>query len=214
MKKLMIIGFLLAVLVTPAAATTLYVQGDSVVNLRNGNSTRHKVIDTIDPGRAIEVIEKSNNWTKVRLPDGKEGWIVSRLLTDKKPADVIEYELNNKIDNLSSESESLQAENERLIIENQALHEKLEETLELMTETRTAHDALIAESADFLTLKADHERLVNQLGEKTEIISSLETKLAITHRSLMIYWFLAGAGVLLLGIIIGAATKPKRTKFI
>jgi SH3 domain protein len=214
MKQLMIIGFLIALLVSPAASKTLYVKGDSGVNLRNGNSTRHKVIDTIDPGQALLAIETRDKWTKVRLSDGKEGWMASRLLTDKKPADVVMSELHQKIKHFSINVESLQAENERLIIENQNLHEKLEETLEQMAQTKTAHEALIAESANFLALKADHERLSDQLREKTEIIASLETELAITNRSSMIYWFLAGAGVLLLGMIIGAAMKRRRTTFI
>jgi SH3 domain protein len=214
MKQLMIIGFLLALLVTPAASKTLYVKGDSGVNLRNGNSIRHSVIDTIDPGQSLLAIETRDKWTKVRLPDGKEGWMASRLLTDKKPADIIASELNNKINNLSFENKSLQAENERLIIENQTLHEKLEETLEQMAQTKAAHEALIAESADFLALKADHERLSDELREKTEIMESLETELAITNRSSMIYCFLAGAGVLLLGMIIGASMKRRRTTFI
>lgn len=213
MKQLMIIGFLLVLLVTPAAAETLYVKGDSGANLRNGNSTRHAVIDTIDPGQALLAIETCNKWTKVRLPDGKEGWMASRLLTDKKPAAIIASELNNKIENLSIESESIQAENERLIIENQSLHEKLKEMFEQMAQTREAHETLIAESADFLALKADLERLSDQLREKTEIIASLEAELAITNRSATIHWFLAGAGVLLLGMIIGAAMKRRRTKF-
>lgn len=209
----MIIGFLLAFLVAPTAAKTLYVNGDSGVNLRSGSSTRHTVIDTIEPGQALDFIEKSNNWTKVRLPDGKQGWMVSRLLTDKKPAEVIMSELKQKIKQLSVTVEALQAENERLIIENQNLYEKLEETLEQMTQTKAAHEALMAESADFLALKADHERMSKQLKEKTEIIASLETEIAIANRSSMIHCFLAGAGVLLLGMIIGAAMKRKRTTF-
>jgi SH3 domain protein len=214
MKQLMIIGFLLALLVSPAASKTFYVKGDSGVNLRNGNSTRYSVIDTIDPGQALLAIETRDKWTKVRLPDGKEGWMASRLLTDKKPADVVVSELHQKIKHFSVTVESLQAENERLIIENQNLHEKLEETLEQMAQTKTAHEALIAESTDFLALKADHERLSDQLREKTEIMASLETELAITNKASKIYWFLAGAGVLLLGMIIGAAMKRRRTTFI
>ena len=140
--------------------------------------------------------------------------MASRLLTEKKPAEAIVSECQQKLQHLSVDVESLQAENERLIIENQAIHEKLEETLEHLDKTRTAHEALIAESADFLSLKADHERLSEQLLEKTDIIASLENKLAVSNRSFMIHWFLAGAGVLILGMIIGTAMKRKRTKFI
>lgn len=214
MKKTMMIGVLVVFLALPVAAKTLYVKDGSSVNLRAGNGTRHPVIATIDPGRPLERLETSGNWTKVRLTDETQGWMVSRLLTDKKPVDAIVTDLNAQIRQMSVAYEALQSENERLIIESQALQEKLEKVLEQLAQTEAAHATLINESGDFLTLKADHERISDQLAEKTETIASLETELKKTNRSCMIYWFLAGAGVLLLGMIIGAAMKRKRTKFI
>ena len=214
MKQILIIGLSLMISVLPGAAETLYVSGDSGVNLRSGSGTRHTVIDTIDPGQELRVLENHDDWTKVALPDGKEGWMATRLLTDKKPAEAVAKECRQKLERLGADLESLRAENERLIIENQSLHQKLEETINQLTQARQAHEALMEESADFLSLKESHEMLSKQLREKTDIITSLENQLAITNRSSMIYWFLAGAGVLILGMIIGAAMKRKRTKFI
>jgi SH3 domain protein len=214
MKKTLIIGLLLLVLATPGRTETLYVDGDYRVNLRGGSSTEHAIIDIIDPGQELLVMEHQENWTKVQLPDGREGWLASRFLTDKKPAEVLASERQQKLQHIAIEFESLQSETDRLIIENQSLHEKLEETLDQLNKARAAHETLIEESADFLSLRAEQEQMAKQLREKTAIIASLENQLTVTNRSSMIHWFLAGAGVLILGMIIGAAIKRKRAKFI
>jgi SH3 domain protein len=214
MKKTLIIGLSLIVLAAPGGAETLYVTGDSRVNLRSGNSTQDTIIEIIDPGQELQVMEHQGSWTKVQLPDGKEGWMAGRFLTDEKPAEVIASECEQKLQRVIVDFESLQAETDRLIIENQSLHEKLEEMLDQLNEARAAHETLIEESADFLFLQAEHEQMAEQLREKTDIIASLENRLTVTNRSSVIHWFLAGAGVLILGMIIGAAIKRKRTKFI
>lgn len=214
MKKTMLIGLLVIFLAVPVAAKTLYVKDGSSVNLRAGNTTRHPVIETINPGRPLERLETRGDWTKVRLTDGTQGWMISRLLTDEKPVETMVPDLSADIRRMSSAYEALQSENERLIIENQALQEKLEETLKQMAETEKAYAALINESDDFLALKTDHERVSAELAEKTEAVNSLEARLKDTDLSCMMYWFLAGAGVLLVGMIIGAAMRRRRAKFI
>jgi SH3 domain protein len=214
MKKPLIIALLFIVLAAPVGAEILYVTGDSRVNLRSGNSTRDTIIEIIDPGQELRVMEHQGNWAKVQMPDGKEGWMVGRFLTDKKPAEIIASECRQKLQRIIVDFESLQAETDRLIIENQSLHEKLEETLGQLNEAQAAHETLTEQSADFLSLQAEREQMAEQLREKTDIIASLENQLTVTNRSSVIHWFLAGAGVLILGMVIGAAIKRKRAKFI
>ncbi|WP_428606341.1 TIGR04211 family SH3 domain-containing protein [Sedimenticola sp.] len=44
----------------------------------------------------LERLEKSGDFTKVRLGDGSEGWVESRFITDEKPARVMLLELQAK----------------------------------------------------------------------------------------------------------------------
>ena len=110
MKKTLIIGLLFILLAAPGAAETLYVNGDSRVNLRSGNSTQHAIIETIDPGQKLLVMEHQGGWTKVQLPGGNEGWMASRFLTDEKPVEVVASECQQKLQRVTAEFESLQAE--------------------------------------------------------------------------------------------------------
>lgn len=43
-------------------------------NLREGPSTKSKIVGQLTPGEAVEELESSGGWFKVELPDGKIGW--------------------------------------------------------------------------------------------------------------------------------------------
>ena len=49
----------------------------SVVNVREGAGTQHKVISTAYAGGKLKALEQINGWTKVELADGKIGYVSS-----------------------------------------------------------------------------------------------------------------------------------------
>ncbi|MEW5899826.1 MAG: N-acetylmuramoyl-L-alanine amidase, partial [Bacillota bacterium] len=54
----------------------LVVQGDGV-NIRSGPGTSHDVLAQVSRGARLPFIDRSADWYKVQLPDGKIGWIVA-----------------------------------------------------------------------------------------------------------------------------------------
>lgn len=46
-----------------------------VADIRAGNSTEFKIIDKVKKGDTLVFIESKDDWLKVMLPNGKEGWI-------------------------------------------------------------------------------------------------------------------------------------------
>ena len=87
------------------------------------------------------MLETDDQWTKIRLPDGKEGWVVSRFLTSKLPCIIELEELKKKYETLKSKSPELvkfQADYQRAVAElgkQTKRAEKLEEELSKL-ETR------------------------------------------------------------------------------
>lgn len=45
------------------------------VSLRDGPGTNFKATAQVQKGTALEVVEEKNNWYRVRLEDGQEGWV-------------------------------------------------------------------------------------------------------------------------------------------
>lgn len=61
---------------------TLYVSKQSI-NLRKEANTNSEIVTTLPVNMAVEVYEELNGWSKVKV-SGKEGYILSSLLSDKK----------------------------------------------------------------------------------------------------------------------------------
>jgi SH3 domain protein len=67
-------------------AATRYISEEFEVPMRSGQSTEHRIIALIPSGRAVELITRGDEWSQVRLPNGREGWVLTRYLTDKVPS--------------------------------------------------------------------------------------------------------------------------------
>jgi len=211
-----IIGIFLSLVIiaVPAGAATQYVDDLHEITVRLGPGIKYRVIETVASGRQFETLKTQNGWTQVRLSDNREGWVVSRYLTDNIP-DSKKYEtLKAKCDPLEEQIEGLKAENSTLTADNQALSQKLAQARDELAQIRTEYEELKEASADVLKLKQENEKLARQLNEKTQKIASLEAKISDAFLSEALKWFLIGAAVLLVGIVIGASGKRKRSSLL
>jgi uncharacterized protein YraI len=69
-------------LVAQAASSDQCVVIASLLNLRKGPGFSEEVIQILEIGQKLTILEKSEDelWLKVRLPDGKEGWVFARYV--------------------------------------------------------------------------------------------------------------------------------------
>ncbi len=188
-----------------AQAEVRYVSDRLEISLRSGKSTQHRILRMIPSGTRLEVLEtdKASGYSRVRTPGGKEGWVLTRYLM-KVPAArdrlaeaekrLAELELQSRqrmtrISELEAEKKELVQKVAALEQDNRKLGQQLEEI------QRTAASALAIDSEN-KTLKArlmEMERSQQTLQQENE---SLRDR---TARD----WFMVGAGVILLGIIVG-----------
>lgn len=211
MKKSAILNVLLIGLFASAAfGATRYV-GDLVeITVRSGPGLKYRVVKTVPSGQTVEVIETQNGWSRIELTGDKTGWVVSRYLQSEKPDSLVAEELKGKIPPLQNRIENLKAENDRLIKMNQSLSEKLDETRTQLEKIRKTHEELKAESKNYLELKKQHQSLTTEMKKKKERIETLEQQVSRSYLSAAIKWFLAGGGVLLVGMILGASSARRK----
>lgn len=57
-----------------------HVVKSSVANLRNGPGTRHRVLARLQHGEVLRTLAQRNGWVRVRLQDGRSGWVSKGLL--------------------------------------------------------------------------------------------------------------------------------------
>lgn len=59
----------------------VYVSG-KIVNIRSGPGTHNKILAQVKKGYELELMESSNGWSEVKLPDGRTGWIHEKYISE------------------------------------------------------------------------------------------------------------------------------------
>mgnify|MGYP000316935716 CR=1 FL=1 len=210
-RKVGLIVGILALFTATGFAATKYVSDSIPLSFRSGPSFENKILKYLKPGELMELLQPGEKWTKVRLADGKEGWVLSRYLSDQPASRDVLERLRVKHQSLTDQTDKLLEANEQLDSENKKLtaavadHEKALETL------RKDFETLQSESAEFITLKKKHDETAASLQDRNNRLVSLEEQVASMELNYTIKWFLAGSGAVVLGIIIGfISRRPRR----
>ena len=191
---------------------TMYVSDVLKLTLRTGPSIENKIISVIESGQMMEVIKFGDEWSQVQLPNGKEGWVLSRYLTTNETHNIILERLEAKHKNLMIQAAELLEENNRLKAENKRLSTEFNANQKQLAKTQADFEALKTEVAEFLTLKTNYTLAASQLAEQTAKAKQLEEELSSLEMNTYIKWFLAGSGVLIVGFLIGFSTKRQRRR--
>jgi len=195
----------LLILAGNAAAETRYVSDMLEITLRSGKTTSHSVTRMLRSGTAVQVLEvdKEAGYSMIRTDGGKEGWVLSRYLMNGPAArerlaaaekSLAELELENR--KLTTAMAAMTDEKKLLVNNLGDLEgETRSVSQELAEIKRTASSALAIDSEN-KDLKSRLVSLERQLQTVQQENLSLKDR---TARD----WFMVGAAVVLLGIIIG-----------
>lgn len=110
-----------------ATAKTMYVSDMLHATIRRGPSTEHKIIAFVRSNRPVEVLDAEEDWSYVRLKNGKEGWILSRLLVEGPTKEEIVEQLRTENERLKKELPFLKEENTRLKAKSLEQQSKIKE---------------------------------------------------------------------------------------
>ena len=190
----------------------MYVSQDCEITVRTGASTEHKIIAMLKPGASVEVLEPGDEWSQVRTSSGKEGWMLSRYLTSREPPALTLDRTEKKVEQLTAQHNDIMEKNATLEAENKRLESTLASTRTSLERVTKEHETLKKESADFLQLKAQHAKASRELAEIKDKAGRYEEESQRLLRNQSIKWFMAGAGVLSLGFIIGFISKRQRRR--
>ncbi len=212
---LMVVMILLgSVGVDSAPAETMYVTDVLRLKLRSEPNDGGEVEQVILSGQSLEVVSETDTWAQVRLPDGAEGWVPIRYLTAQRTAQLKLDRLERQFDSQKTELAALRSENAELKKQTNRLKTDLTQSSRQAEEAQKAYGTLKEESADYLQLKSEHQTALKKASEQSGKVIVLEKELTRLETQRLVRWFLAGAGVLLLGIVIGFSAKRQRRKYL
>lgn len=209
------IVFFIVLFSTVVQAETLYISDIIKITVRTGPGINHKIIAMIESGERVEVLkpgEPDKDWSLVRIANGKEGWVLSRFLKSKEPDRLVLDRLKKKHNVLKKQAVSTIEENKVYKKENKRLNVELKTNKEISKKIKSSYETLKKESAEFLELKSNYGKTSSKLIEQTKKAKKLEEELTSLLLQQNIKWFLSGAGVLLLGFVIGFSTKRQRRR--
>ena len=212
MKKQILLAVILVLgMALPAVAETRYVTDQFEITFRSGPGDQYRILRMISTGQRLELLETAGDWSRVEVPGGPDGWIRTQHLRPEPPARQALQTMTARLESIEEERDSLRGENNQLNRLNQELEEHLRETEVRLEQAVSDYEELQADSEDFLRIREEHETLTNQVAEKRERIEELEGRITDDFLSSAIKWFLAGAGVLLIGMLLGNHSKKKRS---
>ncbi len=213
MKRLALVALLVSVCSLPATAGDMrYVSELMEITLRTGPGTGRKIIAMLPSDLKVEVLTPGDEWTQIRTPDGKEGWVVSRYLTAEMPKSLQLERLQRKYEALVKKADELAKQNNELKTRNQELGSELATKAKSLDELAASYKTLKDDSAEFLKVKARYQKAATRLTELSAKSEKLEEALSKLELHQNIRWFLSGAGVLLVGFIIGFSAKRQRRR--
>lgn len=181
-----------ALMAAPAAWAqdeTRYINGERTLALREEPDSDSRLITFVSTGQKMTLLRSlgENSFAKVRLPDGREGWLAGRYLTDEVPP-----------------AEQLERTRERLKTEQKEMAELQQRVQSLQSRLEQAKPAL--ELAD------QNAKLEAQLeARQAELDRSLEAYNAevAKQRTLVIGGALVGGGIIF-GLLLPALSRGRR----
>lgn len=189
--------------VASAWAETMYVTDSFEITVRRGTSTEYKIIAMLRSNQKVEALENLGAWTKIRLTNGEEGYVLSRYLTPKIPKSFIITGLQKKLKTSQEELRNLREAKGTLEVSNSELEASLRSNMGKLAKLEKDYEALKSGSAHYIEVKQtkdqleiDNKKLESQLAAVSEKNRELERK----KDSL---WFVSGAGVLVAGWVFG-----------
>ena len=212
LKRIVFLGICVMCFSAVGFAETRYVTDLLKLPLRTGPSTEYKILDLVKSGQQLEVVEPGKDWSQVRLPNGKEGYVLNRYLVGQPTSAVQLAKLQSQYTSLRQQATALIEENNRFKEENKKFKSSLNTNETALSKLETDYKELKAGAAEFLSLKKKYREVSTQLAEQTERANTLDKELSGLEMNQYIKWFLAGSGVLLVGFIIGFSAKRGRRR--
>ncbi len=199
-------------MVIPAHSETMYITDEIRVMVRSDAGLDRKIVAMPKSGSRVEVLKESDDgWSKVRLPNQKEGWVLSRYLSPELPRKEVIAKLKGENEALRQRAKTLTEENVRLKGERNEFEKALSKQTKTANTMRESYETLKKGSSEYLSLKASHEKASKDLATKTKRQAELEEELRALRESKTLRWFLGGAAVLFVGLIVGfMARRPRR----
>ena len=199
------IGLLCIGLAQVAAAETVWVSDQFEVMLRTGPSTGNAIERMLPSGTALEVLERDDEsgYAKVRTAAGTEGWVLTRYLMNEPSAREQLTTLTKRLTNANAEGSSLTSQLGAIRGEYDSAKQKIAALEKEKKQLEEDLAEIKRTAANVLSINDQNKDLRDQLSAAEIRADTLEQQNRELTAQTTRYWFISGAAVLLVGILLG-----------
>lgn len=185
-------------------AATTYVSDHLVITLRTGQGNQYQILKTLPSGSVLTVLQQTQSgYTQVRTSDGTEGWVRTQYLSNDPPAAM----------ELAKTKDKLAKVEDKLNQTQQALNELSKQKTQLDSQygkLQSEHKSTAAELTKLSQIAAHPQQLQSENVELRKKFAKMSDEYTLIKQENQVLkdrskrnWFLAGALVIIIGIIIG-----------
>ncbi|MEJ2129013.1 MAG: TIGR04211 family SH3 domain-containing protein [Woeseiaceae bacterium] len=199
------IGLLILLPATQAAAQSMWVSDQFEIMLRSGPSTANEIRRMLPSGTELEVLERDSEtgYARVRTAAGTEGWVLTRYLMNEPSAREQLASLTSRLTSAAAEGSSLESQLAAVNAEYDAAARRIADLEREKSQLEEELAEIKQTAANVLSINGQNKQLRDQLASAEIEAATLEQQ----NRELMSqttrYWFMTGALVLVVGMILG-----------
>jgi SH3 domain protein len=206
MKTYLTFAFAMFLALAPTAhAQSAWVTDQFEITLRSGPSTSNQILLMVGSGTELEVLarDSESGYSQVRSPGGTEGWVLTRYLMNERSAREQLQSLTSQLTDAATRGSSLGSQLEAIRGE----HDTANRRIEALEREKSAVEQELAEikrtAANVLAINQQNETLMEELTAAQIRADTLEQENRSLSGQTTRYWFMAGALVLFVGILMG-----------
>jgi len=182
-----------------------FVSDELSIVVGSGDGSSHRIISSLKRGKKVNILERNpdSGYSKVKLSDTRDGWVLSRLLVSTPSAKSQLTKLESHLINTQQEAAEAKEKLASLSEQNLGLDTRTSELEQLNTRLsreledlkNTASNAVeILQQRDLLQQRVvTIERELERFKRENDVLKNSDSQ----------DWFLMGAAVLALGLLLG-----------
>lgn len=188
-----------------AGAQSAWVTDQFEITLRTGPSTSNAIQRMLPSGTQLEILEidEEEGYTRVRAPDGTEGWVITRYLMREPSAREQLARLTEQVASATERGSSLGSQLTAIRSEYEAAQNRIRTLEQENSRLQEELDEIKRTAANVLAIDSQNKTLQRELTDAEIRVSALEEQNRDLQSQQRRNWFIAGAGVMFGGVLVG-----------
>lgn len=180
-----------------------YVDDHLIAYVRAGQDESQPVVETVNSGSQLTILQSNEKYSKVQTQSGKTGWLLNRFIRDDPGAEQKLLQSQKQIALLESRLTQREQELAKVNQGHNDLRKRFEDLEGKLRRIEAENRHVKDLAADPLNLARQNQTLELERSQMERELHLLRGKMDKLSEDTQSRWFLTGAGVVFMSLLIG-----------